>query len=93
MTINNANALRALERAQQWIGHISPPGVIGFMEEDARRWWESGNAAFMRNWPYAYASGQNSPLKGKFDVAPLPGEEAGQGAATLGGWQLDRFKI
>ncbi|MCP4405760.1 MAG: ABC transporter substrate-binding protein [bacterium] len=88
VTINNPNALQALERAKKWIGHISPPAVTGFMEEDARRWWESGNAAFMRNWPYAYASGQNSPLRGKFDVAPLPGQEAGQGVATLGGWQL-----
>lgn len=88
VTINNPNAIQALERAKKWINHISPPAVTGFMEEDARRWWESGNAAFMRNWPYAYASGQNSPLKGKFDVAPLPGQEAGQGVATLGGWQL-----
>ncbi len=88
VTINNPNALRALERAASWIGSISPPAVTGFMEDDARRWWESGNAAFMRNWPYAYASGQHSPLQGKFDVAPLPGEEPGMGAATLGGWQL-----
>ena len=88
VTINNPQALRALERAKNWIGYISPPAVTGFLEEDARRWWESGNAAFMRNWPYAYASGQNSPIKGKFDLAPLPGGEAGTGVATLGGWQL-----
>jgi trehalose/maltose transport system substrate-binding protein len=88
VTINNPEALKALERVAHWIGYISPPAVTGFMEEDARRWWESGNAAFMRNWPYAYSSGQNSDLKGKFDVAPLPGEEPGKGVATLGGWQL-----
>jgi trehalose/maltose transport system substrate-binding protein len=88
VTINNPQAFEALERAKNWIGYISPPAVTSFLEEDARRWWESGNAAFMRNWPYAYASGQNSPLKGKFDVAPLPGAEPGMGVATLGGWQL-----
>lgn len=90
VTINNPNALKALERAAKWVGHISPPAVTGFMEEDARRWWQSGNAMFMRNWPYVYsvANADGSPMKGKFAVAPLPGAEAGQSAATLGGWQL-----
>ena len=90
VTVNNPNALKALERAQNWIGTITPPAVTGFMEEDARRWWESGNAVFMRNWPYVYgmASSDDSPVQGKFDVAPLPGDEPGQGVATLGGWQL-----
>ena len=90
VTLNNPNALKALERAAKWVGFISPPAVTGFMEEDARRWWQSGNAAFMRNWPYVYsmANADDSPVKGKFAVAPLPGQEAGKGAATLGGWQL-----
>ncbi|PIE32941.1 ABC transporter substrate-binding protein [candidate division KSB3 bacterium] len=90
ITINNPEALLALERAKHWIGYISPPAVTGFLEEDARRWWQSGNAAFMRNWPYAYgmANADESPVKGKFDVAPLPGEKPGMGVATLGGWQL-----
>ena len=46
----------------------------------------------MRNWPYAYALGNSAdaPIKGKFDVAPLPAG-TGEGArpvATLGGWNL-----
>lgn len=90
VTINNPKAIKALRRAANWIGFISPIAVTGFMEEDARRWWQAGNAAFMRNWPYAVAMGnsEESPIKGKFDVAPLPGDEPGQSAATLGGWQL-----
>lgn len=90
VTLNNPNALKALERAAKWVGFISPPAVTGFMEEDARRWWQSGNAAFMRNWPYAYKLGQadDSPIKGKIGVCPIPGENAGQSAASLGGWQL-----
>ena len=38
----------------------------------------------MRNWPYAYAlgNGDDSPIKGKFDVAPLP---SGGGDNELGG--------
>lgn len=90
ITINNEKAVKALERAAAWVGSISPAGVTGFAEEDSRRVWQAGNAAFMRNWPYAYSLGMSddSPIKGKFDVVPLPGDEEGQSAATLGGWQL-----
>ena len=32
--------------------------------------FETGRATFMRNWPYAYATGQKNPkIKGNFDVA------------------------
>ena len=51
-----------------------PPGVLAYQEEEARGVWQTGNAVFMRNWPYAYSlgNGADSPVKGKFDVAPLP---------------------
>jgi trehalose/maltose transport system substrate-binding protein len=90
ITINNDAAANALDRAHDWIGVISPPGVTGFMEEDSRRVWQGGNAAFMRNWPYAFSLGnaQDSAIKGKFDIVTLPGAEAGMSAATLGGWQI-----
>ncbi len=90
ISINNEAAVAALERAAAWIGEISPPGITGFLEEDSRRSWQAGNAAFMRNWPYAYSLGNadDSAIKGKFDVCPLPGAEAGMSAATLGGWQI-----
>ncbi|MDN5304425.1 MAG: trehalose/maltose transport system substrate-binding protein [Fusobacteriaceae bacterium] len=44
----------------------------------------------MRNWPYAYSLGNadNSVIKGKFGVAPLPMDKGGKHAAALGGWQL-----
>jgi len=90
ITINNSNAVEAIERAASWVGTISPAGVVGFAEEDARKLWQAGNAAFMRNWPYAYSLGntEDSVIKAKFDVVPLPAGKSGTGAATLGGWQL-----
>jgi|GEM_PF-3759850 len=59
ISINNPKAAAAIDLAATWDGDISPPGVTGYMEEDARGVWQTGNAVFMRNWPYAYA-GSNS---------------------------------
>ncbi|MFZ2362711.1 MAG: ABC transporter substrate-binding protein, partial [Anaerolineae bacterium] len=90
ITINNENAITAIDTAASWVGTISPPGVTGMGEEDARAIFQAGNAAFMRNWPYAYglAQGDDSPVKGMVGVVPLPAGAKGAGSATLGGWQL-----
>ncbi|GHF34465.1 trehalose/maltose transport system substrate-binding protein [Deinococcus metalli] len=89
VTVNNASAAKALDTAASWIKTISPAGVTTYGEEEARGIFQSGNAAFMRNWPYAWALGQSddSKVKGKIGVAPLPSGGA-RNAATLGGWQL-----
>jgi trehalose/maltose transport system substrate-binding protein len=89
INVNNSQAIAAFERAASWVGNISPARVTQFKEEDARFEWQNGNAAFMRNWPYAYSLGNadGSPIAGKFDVTVLPDGGSGH-AATLGGWQL-----
>ncbi len=91
VTINNPKAIKALETAKSWVGTISPVGVTTYGEEEARNIWQAGTAAFMRNWPYAYALGQDpkSVISGKFDISVLPkGGDDGKNAACLGGWQL-----
>ncbi|QIB33299.1 ABC transporter substrate-binding protein [Ancylobacter pratisalsi] len=89
ISVNNDKAAAAIEQAASWIGTISPKGVLGYKEEEARGVWQTGNAVFMRNWPYAYAlsNTDDSAVKGKFGVAALPSGGAGS-AATLGGWNL-----
>lgn len=91
ISINNEKAVAAIELAKTWVGTISPPGVLGYQEEEARGVWQVGNAVFMRNWPYAYSLGSSddSAVKGKFDVTTLPtGGGHDTSAATLGGWNV-----
>jgi multiple sugar transport system substrate-binding protein len=61
-------------------------GVTTYMEEESRRYFEAGRATFMRNWPYAYALGNDkrSKVAGKFEVPPLPGFAGGQRVGVLG---------
>ena len=91
ISINNPQAVAALEQAKSWVGTISPDGVLAYQEEEARGVWQTGNAVFMRNWPYAYGlgNGDDSAVKGLFDVTTLPsGTAGGPSAATLGGWNI-----
>lgn len=88
VTLNNEEAIAMLNKARGWIGTISPRGVTSYAEEDSRNVFQGGNAAFLRNWPYVYglAGADDSPIQGKFDVAPLPANEGEDHVGTVGGW-------
>jgi len=91
ITINNDKAIQALDFAATWIGAIAPEGVLNYSEEESRGVFQSGNAVFMRNWPYAWALGnaEDSAIKGKIGVSALPkGGADGKHTGVLGGWQL-----
>ena len=91
ITIDNSRARAALSLARSWIGDIAPVGVLNYTEEAARGVFQTGNAVFMRNWPYAWALAQSpdSPVRGRVGVMPLPrGGPGGESAGTLGGWHL-----
>ena len=90
ITIDNPHAAAALDQAAEWVGHISPQGVLNYTEEQARGVFQSGNAVFMRNWPYAWSlvQSENSDVRGKVGVTTLPHGPKGSSAATLGGWNL-----
>ncbi|MGO4624066.1 ABC transporter substrate-binding protein [Ensifer sp. 2YAB10] len=91
ISINNEKAAAAIDRIKGWVGTISPQGVLAYQEEESRGVWQTGNSVFMRNWPYAYAlgNGDDSTVKGKFAVAPLPTATDGdQPSSTLGGWNV-----
>jgi trehalose/maltose transport system substrate-binding protein len=88
VTVNNPQAAAILNVVKGWIGNIVPRGVTAYGEEEARSAFGGGNSAFMRNWPYAYTPSQadGSPVKGKFDIAPLPANAGGKPSGTIGGW-------
>jgi trehalose/maltose transport system substrate-binding protein len=87
-TINNSHAVGILNLIRSWVGTITPRGVTSYGEEEARNAFDAGNAAFMRNWPYAYSASQTTPVKGKFDVTVLPHGSGGHSVGTVGGWQV-----
>jgi multiple sugar transport system substrate-binding protein len=66
----------------------APKQVVTYMEEPSRQEFEAGRATFMRNWPYAYALGNKSKIKGKFEITNLPGFGGKPGAGVLGGTNL-----
>jgi multiple sugar transport system substrate-binding protein len=89
--INSPANLKALQLMVDGVkSGAAPKAVTTYMEEESRRSFESGKPAFMRNWPYAYALGnqKGSKTKGKFKVAPFPTFEGGGKAGILGGHNL-----
>jgi trehalose/maltose transport system substrate-binding protein len=91
VTVDNPRAVAALQMATSWIGDIAPRGVLNYDEEESRGVFQSGNAVFMRNWPYAWTLGNaaDSPIRGKIGVIALPaGGPDGHHSGVLGGWQL-----
>ena len=50
ISVNNPAAIRAWQRARRWIGWISPPSTVEYREVDATNAFDSGRAAFVRQW-------------------------------------------
>jgi trehalose/maltose transport system substrate-binding protein len=90
VTIDNPKAINVLNLIRSQIGVTTPRGVTSYQEGEAQTAFTDGDAAFERNWPYAYSLNQaaGSKVAGKFAVAPLPHGPGSQSVATVGGWQL-----
>jgi multiple sugar transport system substrate-binding protein len=67
---------------------ITPAAVANMGEPEALQLFQAGDAAFMRNWPYAWAelNKPESPLRGKVAFTTMVSEEGQPHAATQGSW-------
>jgi multiple sugar transport system substrate-binding protein len=93
VTVAEAPAVRALTRMRDQIHRIGvvPGRVLTWHEEEPRFAFQNGQAALMRNWPYAVAPMQDSAdsrVAGRFAVAPMPAGPGGRPTAAFGGAQL-----
>ncbi len=90
--LDRPEAVAALEflRACREEGGITPPGVTTYQEEESRRLFQDGRAAFLRNWPYVWslAHAPGSPLAGRIAARPMVAAPGGRPACALGGWGL-----
>ncbi|NIR46439.1 MAG: extracellular solute-binding protein [Gemmatimonadetes bacterium] len=93
VVVDSNAAVRALRFMADEIyetGNV-PRAALTWQEEQTRFVFQNGQAAFMRNWPYAYPLLRDSAasrVAGRFAVAPMPAAPEGEPTATLGGSQL-----
>jgi multiple sugar transport system substrate-binding protein len=80
-------------RAVDWLQHlirsgVSPAAVAGFAENEALQLFAAGEAAFLRNWPYALAliNEGDAPVAGRVAAVPMVGAPGRRGGGTLGSW-------
>lgn len=89
--IDTAEARAALGYLRSLVSRgASPRSVTAMAEEESRRPFQAGRAAFLRSWPYAVVEAERpgSEIAGRVAVDPLPTIDGAPGSGTLGGYQL-----
>ena len=89
ISVNNANVIRAWERAAHWVGWISPPSVVSYTATDAEnKFWISGEAAFLLSHAIVYeVFAQDKPFRDQAGVTSVPAGKSSR-VATIGGYAL-----
>jgi multiple sugar transport system substrate-binding protein len=94
-TLDSAAGMQAASFMRSLItSGASPSAVTTFQEGQAMSAFATGQAAFLRNWDYAYSYAQTasspSSVVGKVGVAPLPSfpGQPSPGTSNIGGWNL-----
>ena len=95
-TLNSPASVTAITFMRSLItSGASPAAVTTFQEPQAMNTFGDGNAAFLRNWDYAYSAATTASSGGKLTasqvgVAPLPtfAGQAYPGYSNIGGWNL-----
>lgn len=86
----------AAERALEWMSEafeeeVYVPGITSMIEDEGLGVFKAGEAAFMRNWPYALPillEDEESEVSDVVDIAPLPTFDGEGTMSALGGINL-----
>ena len=95
-TLSSPAAIKAITFMRSLVtSGASPAAVSTFQEPQAMNTFGAGDAAFLRNWDYAYSAATTASSGGKLTasqvgVAPLPSfaGESQPGYSNIGGWNL-----
>jgi trehalose/maltose transport system substrate-binding protein len=89
ISVNNANVIRAWERAAHWVGWISPPSVASYSAADAElKFWVAGEAAFLLSHSTVYEIfAEDKPFRDQAGVTSVPGGAIAR-VASIGGFAL-----
>lgn len=93
--LNSPAAIEAAEWMKELItSGVSPESVTNFAEPESLQAFRSGDAALMRNWPFAWAELQrpDSSVKGLVGVTTMVSSPRHSPAATLGSWGMAILK-
>ena len=93
--LNQSAAIRAADWMHSLIQDgVSPMAVTNYAESDSLQAFKSGDAAFMRNWPYAWTELQKpeSSVQGKVGMALMVADSGERPGATVGSWGLSLLK-
>lgn len=87
--LDSSEAIQAVNFLIETINSgISPPGVTTYQEEETRFLFQSGQGAFLRNWPYVYGLASDSPIEGNYAIKTMVHQPPHPSGACLGGWGL-----
>ncbi len=91
--LNTPAAVKALTFMRSLVtSGVTPAAITTYQEPQAMNTFDNGQAAFLRNWDYAYSASQSSGSKviGDVGVAPLPTFQGQSypGYSNIGGWNL-----
>ena len=85
----------AVNRAVTWMAElirsgVSPRAVTNYAETESLQAFKAGDAALMRNWPYAWAELQkdDSAVRGQIGITTMVAEPGESPVSTLGSWGL-----
>ena len=94
-TLDTSEAIQAAAWMQSLIRDgASPRAVTNYAESETLQAFKTGDAALMRNWPYAWAELQkpDSAVQGKVGITLMPATAGHEPAATLGSWGLSLLR-